>query len=692
MGKLTDFLKGLRRNGSEWEFTDLVHGPFLDNGGAVFNVKHRDFGARGDGVTDDTGAVQAALNAAAAFGGTVLLPPGVYHCGDLDLPGNHSLRGAPGSVIKAMPGRANPWISLTGDNILVEGVTFDGANAAQTARFDCVKASSSRTNITFRDCKFRDGRGSFLAFRDATYDTIRVENCKFTGLLRGGACIAFTSSSTADAFRNVFLTANRIDACAGYGINTYVPNPSFGTPPHGITTWPNSNFQITGNIITNLVPSPDYYAAIPIEIQCCYSGVVANNTCDGGTHGISVGATQWLTVTGNTVRNQSWYGIELGVGWHQSIVSNVIENCGWAISCPSNQKDLVIANNTINGTTAVSGTARTGYGVYLVGCEGVTISGNRFRDTMGSSILIGQANGLRATDVMIVDNAFRFTAPRLASGGYAAIAPTAVQLTNADRVTIRSNEVLLDAAAEVSDGSLNFTAAFNLTSGSVTAAIIENNRLIALTAAAAKHSAVRIQAGVTAPGLRVLRNAITNWQVGVHTSSDTASAISVIDNEVALCTTAYALGTNVTTALALAAVSSFHVYLSTASTAIAAFTTTTLVFNVGAWDNLGEYSGSTGAFTAQVAGTYVFEVGVYRNDSGTGRWSVSFYRTPFGGAAAEERRHTDTKSATTPHTVQVAAMIKLAAGDKIDVRTVFDVAGTVGGNPQLTWFSGYKLP
>src|SRR5262245_49662321 len=51
----------------------------LPTGLPVFNV--RQFGARGDGQAKDTRAIQAAVDAAAASGGTVCLPPGQYLSG-----------------------------------------------------------------------------------------------------------------------------------------------------------------------------------------------------------------------------------------------------------------------------------------------------------------------------------------------------------------------------------------------------------------------------------------------------------------------------------------------------------------------------------------------------------------------------------------------------------------------------------
>jgi hypothetical protein len=62
--------------------------PFVETGGAgVHNV--RDAGATGDGATDDTAAIQAAIGAAeAAGGGTVYFPPGDYRVTGLTVTGN----------------------------------------------------------------------------------------------------------------------------------------------------------------------------------------------------------------------------------------------------------------------------------------------------------------------------------------------------------------------------------------------------------------------------------------------------------------------------------------------------------------------------------------------------------------------------------------------------------------------------
>lgn len=101
----------------------------------VFNV--RDHGAKGDGASDDTAAIQSAMDAAAKTGGRVYLPPAKYLVkGSLRVPVGVAVEGAAGSpryikpligaVILATGGRDKedaPALFEMGDSSSVSGLT-----------------------------------------------------------------------------------------------------------------------------------------------------------------------------------------------------------------------------------------------------------------------------------------------------------------------------------------------------------------------------------------------------------------------------------------------------------------------------------------------------------------------------------------------------------------------------------------
>ena len=59
------------------------------------HISVREFGATGDGKTDDTKAIQRALDAAGEVRGAVFVPPGVYLCAELQMRPNTALVGVP---------------------------------------------------------------------------------------------------------------------------------------------------------------------------------------------------------------------------------------------------------------------------------------------------------------------------------------------------------------------------------------------------------------------------------------------------------------------------------------------------------------------------------------------------------------------------------------------------------------------
>ena len=80
----------------------FLSSAILSYAGGVFNVI--DFGAKGDGKTLDSPAINAAIEAAVADGGgQVLLPAGTYLSGSIRLKSNIELNLSPGCVILAAP-------------------------------------------------------------------------------------------------------------------------------------------------------------------------------------------------------------------------------------------------------------------------------------------------------------------------------------------------------------------------------------------------------------------------------------------------------------------------------------------------------------------------------------------------------------------------------------------------------------
>jgi hypothetical protein len=181
----------------------VFDGTVLDQGGAVFNVKSQLFGARGDYSTDDTRAIQSAINAAAAQGGGIVFyPPGNYLVSNLNFGGSNVIHqgvgrsvavlyqrsGSSGALMSAPFQQAYGWESVVFQDLGFSAYSNQGSN---TGGLDLTGVRNSDV----RHCRFSFFKawcvllqgGPFLGTSDCMYNLF--DCCQFENIQAGGAFI-----------------------------------------------------------------------------------------------------------------------------------------------------------------------------------------------------------------------------------------------------------------------------------------------------------------------------------------------------------------------------------------------------------------------------------------------------------------------------------------------------------------------
>lgn len=283
-----------------------INGSRIDTGGGQGNILSvKDFGAVGDGVTDDTTKIQDALDSISNTGGLLLFPEGIYLVSSkLIFYSNQSLVFEKGAVIKQ--GAAIDCLlmsycasSVSGYNgthdAYIIGATFDGGT--YTTNNTLVGIVHSK-NITFDSCCFVNAYGIWHDMEINSSYNIKVINCDFEGTRKTGVngeliqIDGINNTSTwpwSDNRGQIDNTVSKYIEIAGCIFHNDTIAPAIGNH----NTPLNSYLRIHDNVFDGLTSSRG-----AINLQSADNVDIYNNTFNGCTTGIGTSTSSYF-ITGN---------------------------------------------------------------------------------------------------------------------------------------------------------------------------------------------------------------------------------------------------------------------------------------------------------------------------------------------------------------------------------------------------------
>lgn len=338
----------------------------------VYNVKHTDYGAVGDGVTNDTAAVQEAIDAMPAAGGILYFPDhGTYLLGAITGKSNVTVEGA-GSTLKSA---ADAMLNFTSDqNVRIRNCRFDGASA-----FRRQIVIEKAVNVVIEGCHF-------TAIAAAT------DNSDTSTIIAAGGCsqTIVTKNQFVDTNPTHIMVIGKDGTGDGTDVGgrdiTFTNNLMLRFGPQGST--------IGLGVYNNSSVSP------------CERIVFADNVCDTGGHPIQLNGVSGCVISGNVF--EALINGPVIAGFDGSTRSTTI----------------AINNNTVHDTTdeaiavvhgdgvSIVGNAVSlaEFGISVQGCVNTAITGNVVRDiTLGTNMLGIEvkpaSGGLTTSRVTVTGNA-----------------------------------------------------------------------------------------------------------------------------------------------------------------------------------------------------------------------------------------------------------------------------------------------
>lgn len=313
---------------------------------SITNVK--DYGAKGDGVTDDTAAIQAALDSGSRC---VYIPQGTFKLSaDIQLPSNITVKceGIFSVTSNISPSYAL-FYALNKNNIRWQGGSLDSSN--HTTFGSTFFYFSNCTSINIKDVSITDsGYDRYPSGGIRTNECTKLRLTDIQMFNMGGVGLQ-TAGDTYSSYSGFYIdqvtTRTALETNNG-NHNTYSNNVveaattiysalSFNDKhsvctgnavsggAYGITVGHLSPYEADNSIVTsNVIDSP---FSIGINIQASENVVISGNNITDAPIGIQAASgSSYGTVTGNIIQNATTTGVRLGDFYTAS--GNIINGFG----------------------------------------------------------------------------------------------------------------------------------------------------------------------------------------------------------------------------------------------------------------------------------------------------------------------------------------------------------------------------